>query len=73
MVYSTLEKKLQSLPQAALEEVSSYVDYILFKFTLSGKSTILKSQKKGFGCLKDIPCQMSPGFDEPIEEFTEYM
>ena len=31
------------------------------------------SKKKGFGCLKDIPCKMSPDFDEPLEEFSEYM
>ena len=73
MLYSTLEKKLQSLPQVALEEVSSYVDYIFFKFTLSKKNTVSKTQKKGFGCLKDIPCKMSPDFDEPIDEFAEYM
>lgn len=46
MLYSTLEKKLQSLPQVALEEVSSYVDYIFFKFTLSKKNTVSKTQKK---------------------------
>ena len=55
MSYGTLEKKLKSLPQAALEEVSSYVDYIFFKFTASKKNTPTESQKKGFGCLKDIP------------------
>ena len=37
MSYSILEKKLKSLPQAALEEVSSYVDYMFFKFTTSEK------------------------------------
>ncbi len=73
MLYGTLEKKLKSLPQAALEEVSSYVDYIFFKFTESKKNTPTESQKKGFGCLKDIPCKMSPEFDEPLEDFAEYM
>lgn len=73
MPYSTLEKKLKLLPQAALEEVSSYVDYIFFKFTKSEKNTVSPSSKKGFGCLKDIPCKMSPEFDKPLEEFAEYM
>ena len=31
------------------------------------------SKKKGFGCLKDIPCKMAPDFDEPLEEFAEYI
>lgn len=73
MSYTTLEKKLKALPQAALEEVSSYVDYIFFKFTASEKTTSSKSRKKGFGCLKDIPCNMSLEFDKPLEEFAEYM
>ncbi|MGI5174331.1 DUF2281 domain-containing protein [Treponema sp. OMZ 840] len=73
MLYGTLEKKLKSLPQAALEEVSSYVDYIFFKFSASEKNTATKGQKKGFGCLKDIPCKMSPEFDKPLEDFAEYM
>ena len=28
--------------------------------------------KKGFGCLKDIPCKMSPNFDEPLKEFEHF-
>ncbi|MGF7110441.1 DUF2281 domain-containing protein [Treponema pedis] len=73
VLYSSLEKKLKLLPQTALEEISSYVDYIFFKFSRLEKNTTSKNKKKGFGCLKDIPCKMSPDFDEPIEEFAEYM
>lgn len=72
MTYAVLEKKLKSLPQSALDEVNSYVDYIFFKFT-SEENAKPTSQKKGFGCLKDIPCKMAPNFDEPLEEFAEYM
>ena len=73
VLYSSLEKKLKMLSQTALEEISSYVDYILFKFATLEKNATSKSQKKGFGCLKDIPCKMSPDFDDPIEDFAEYM
>ncbi len=68
----TPRKKLKSLPQSALDEIDSYVDYIFFKFA-SEESSKSVSQKKGFGCLKDIPCKMAPDFDEPLEEFAEYM
>ena len=37
MLYSSIEKKLKMLPQSALEEVSSYVDYIFFKLATSEK------------------------------------
>ncbi len=73
MLYAALEKKLKSLPQPALEEVAAYVDYVFFKFTTAAKSPGITSKRKGFGCLKDIPCRMSPDFDEPLEDFAEYM
>ena len=73
MVYAGLESKLKTLPQAALEEIASYVDYIFYKFNTSEKQNHPETRKKGFGCLKDIPCKMSPDFDEPLEEFAEYM
>ncbi len=73
MPYSVLEQKLKSLPQIALEEVSSYIDYVFYKFSTTKHSDTKVSKKKGFGCLKDIPCKMSPDFDEPLEEFAEYM
>lgn len=73
MSYSILEQKIKSLPQIALEEVSSYVDYVFYKFSTTENTNMKVSKKKGFGCLKDIPCKMSPNFDEPLEEFAEYM
>lgn len=73
MSYSVLEEKLKELPQTALEEVSSYIDYVLYKFTASEKQYSVKTKKSGFGCLKNIPCKMSPDFDKPLEEFAEYM
>lgn len=72
MYYSTIETKLKTLPQTALEEISSYIDYISYKFSATEK-TNTNSHKKGFGCLKDIPCKMSPDFDEPLDDFAEYM
>ncbi|MEE0886196.1 MAG: DUF2281 domain-containing protein [Treponema sp.] len=73
MIYSGLYTKLKTLPQSALEEVASYVDYVFYKFTTSEKQNNKKTKKKGFGCLKNIPCKMSPDFDKPIEDFAEYM
>ncbi len=73
MSFAALEKKLNSLPQAALAEIFSYVDYIFFKFSSNDYDKSVGGKKKGFGCLKDIPCKMAPNFDEPLEEFAEYM
>ena len=73
MTDAILEKKLQLLPKTAIAEVLAYVDYELFKFAAAEKRNHPVSKKKGFGCLKDIPCKMAPDFDEPLEEFAEYM
>lgn len=73
MEYPALENKLKTLPQAAIDEVATYIDYVFYKFTTPEKHNPSVSKKKGFGCLKDIPCKMSPDFDEPLEEFAEYM
>ncbi len=70
MLYVVLEKKLKALPQPALEEVAAYIDYISFKFSTERKSISVKSGKKGFGCLKDVPCKMAPDFDEPLADFA---
>lgn len=73
MIYPALENKLKTLPQAAIEEVATYIDYVFYKFTTPEKQNHTESKKKGFGCLREIPCKMSPDFDEPLEEFEEYM
>ena len=73
MEYSALENKLKTLPQAAIDEIATYIDQIFYKFTTPEKQNHTFAKKKGFGCLKDIPCKISPDFDEPLEEFAEYM
>jgi len=73
MEYPALENKLKTLPQAAIDEIATYINYVLYKYTTPEKQNLTVSKKKGFGCLKDIPCKMSPDFDEPLEEFAEYM
>ena len=73
MEYPALENKLKTLPQAAIDEIADYIDYIFYKFTTPEKQNHTVSKKKGFGRLKDIPCKISPDLDEPLEEFAEYM
>ena len=66
MIYSALENKLEALPPAAIEDVATYIDFLLYKYTTSKKQNHIVSKKKGFGCLKDIPCKLSPNFDESL-------
>ncbi len=45
MSYKMLEKKLKSLPPVAIEEISSYIDYVFFKFSTSKKIIYTPTKK----------------------------
>ena len=46
MIYSALENKLEALPPAAIEEVATYIDFLLYKYTTSKKQIISYQRKK---------------------------
>ena len=64
---STLYSKLAALPDDLKSEVSDFVDF------LSSKRKKISDKKKPiFGSGKGM-FVMKPGFDEPLEDFKEYM
>lgn len=71
MPTAVLEKKINALPQSAIDEVSDFVDFIYHKLGMDKEEA--SGKKGGFGCLKDIPCRMADDFDAPLEDFKEYM
>ncbi len=50
MSYITLEKQIQSVPEEYLEEVSTYIDYVLFKAGKK-KETVSQNTSAYFGCI----------------------
>lgn len=72
MPAAVLEKKINALPQSAIDEIADFVDYIYYKLGMD-KEKSDSAKKGGFGCLKDIPCKMADDFDAPLEDFKEYM
>jgi hypothetical protein len=64
-----LMSKVAVLPEKLKEEVSDYVDFLIAKYVSSEGST--KKPLK-FGMMKGT-FKMSPDFDEPLEDFKEYM
>ena len=70
MSYAALEKEIETLPLAALSEVADFVRLIKLKFTEEDDVSIRKSM---YGVWKNEPFYMSPDFDEPLEDFAEYM
>lgn len=72
MSYAVLEKELETLPEYAVEEVVDFIRFIKQKIE---RSATKKAEAKSsmFGVWKDEPFYMSNDFDEPIEDFAEYM
>ena len=67
---ATFIQKFNSLPDELKKEVSDFVEFLLKKKKIPEK----KSEKKApvFGSAKGM-FKMAPDFDEPLEDFKEYM
>jgi hypothetical protein len=59
--------KISYLPANLKSEVNDFIDFLLNK----RKKEIRKKQPK-FGCAKG-QIYISPDFDEPLEDFNDYM
>ncbi len=70
MSYAVLEKELENLPNAAISEVLDFIHLIKLKFP---EDTTLPKRKSVYGIWKNDSFYMSPDFDEPLEDFAEYM
>ena len=70
MSYAALEKEIETLPLAALSEVADFVRLIKLKFP---EEDGVSTRKSMYGVWKNEPFYMSPDFDEPLEDFEEYM
>jgi len=68
MTETILLEKIKQLPESYKEELYTFVEQ------LEKKAIINKSERKTpkFGSLKGV-FKMSDDFDEPLEDFKEYM
>ena len=62
-----LYNKISSLPSDLKKEVSDFVEFLKHK-----SETRKKIKERQFGYAKDF-FKMAPDFDEPLEDFKEYM
>ncbi|MCR5613234.1 DUF2281 domain-containing protein [Treponema sp.] len=70
MSYADLKKEIETLPQAALSEIIDFVRLIKLKYS---EENNLSAKKSVYGVWKNDSFYMSPDFDEPLEDFMEYM
>ncbi|HYX07527.1 MAG TPA: DUF2281 domain-containing protein [Bacteroidales bacterium] len=62
-----LYTKINSLPNDIKSEVNDFIDFLMTK-----KKKEIKKKKPKFGCAKG-QIYTSPDFDEPLDDFKEYM
>ena len=70
MPYTVLEKEIATLPPAAISEVVDFIRLIKLKFP---EDNSVSEKKSLFGVWKNEPFYMSPDFDNPLEDFSEYV
>jgi len=66
-----LLEKVKKIPPAYQQEVEDFIDFILSKKRKSLTSAVHTPQRK-IGLLKG-KLQMSDDFDEPLDDFKDYM
>ena len=67
----TLEKKIAKLPEELKLKVEGFVDALINDYNHSEK-TAFPLKSRGYGSLKG-KIWMSEDFNEPLEDFKEYM
>jgi len=67
----TLEKKIAQLPPEEKKKAEEFVDALLAELKKSAENKT-ENQKSGFGALKGM-FVMTDDFDEPLEDFKDYM
>lgn len=75
MPLTEVQEKLKTIPDEYLVEVYNYLELLEYKILYKKQN---EASKKKFpnrhpGILKDPNFYMSPNFDEPLEDFKEYM
>ena len=62
-----LEQKVKQLPIEIRKEVLDYVDFLLYKYRIH------KPAKPRSGCMKGTVTWISEDFNEPLDDFKDYM
>lgn len=72
MLSSALLNTLAKLPEPLQQEVLNYAEYLAQKYIQSQAPQEAHSKKRTAGALKG-KIWMATNFDEPLEDFAEYM
>ncbi|MBP5449750.1 MAG: DUF2281 domain-containing protein [Spirochaetales bacterium] len=75
MPLAAVQEKLKTIPDEYLDEVYNYLKLLEYKilYNKQHEKTVKKFPNRRAGILKDPNFYMSPDFDEPLDDFKEYM
>ena len=73
MLVDTLAEKIAKLPLEAQEDVSLFVDFLANRYAKEDEITSETTKdEREFGSARGL-IQIHDGFDDPLEDFKEYM
>ena len=77
MSFAVLEEKMSRLSPQFLDELSAFIDFLLYRqgdvAAASCAHRKAPGTRSGFGALRDKITYIAPDFDEPVDDFAEYM
>lgn len=75
MPLAAVQEKLKTIPDEYLDDVYNYLELLEYKILYKKQNELphKKFPNRRPGILKDPSFYMSPDFDEPLEDFKEYM
>lgn len=73
MEASVLMDKWRSLNPANQKQAADFVDFLLIRQQKEAQALPNNKQAIHLGVWKDMPCYISDDFDDPLDDFKEYM
>ncbi len=70
VLQQVVQKEIETLPLAAIDEVVYFIRFIKLKLPNAGTH---QQKKSMYGVWKNESFYMASDFDEPLEDFAEYM
>jgi hypothetical protein len=66
-------EKLKTLPAELLVEVDDFIDFLKIKHNISSTENKVEEPKSLYGSAKGLITYISDDFNEPLDDFKEYM
>ena len=75
MPLAAVQEKLKTIPEEYMGEIYNYLEFLEYKilYKRHHEESPCRFPNRRPGILRDPDFYMSPDFDEPLEDFKEYM